>query len=78
MKKAGILIAVALFGTSPAAAVPVAQGCKESAAPLAKAPTRKPVETRKRAPSPSVVRGCVGCIVPLDGISSTMAVRSLG
>jgi hypothetical protein len=78
MRSTSILIAIALFGTTPALAVPVAQGCKEAAAPQAKAPVRKPVEPRKRASSPSVVRGCVGCIVPLDGISSTMAVHSLG
>lgn len=64
-----------------AIAVPVsantAPATVEAQAPSMKQPIRKGNDTRerKRVPSTSVGRGCMGCIVPLDGIAATMAVR---
>ncbi|NJS13790.1 MAG: hypothetical protein HC788_03155 [Sphingopyxis sp.] len=78
MKTVVLLCAVAALLAVPAVAAPVTPSCKEAASQQSKPPVRKPSEPRKRAPSPSVGKGCVGCIVPFDGISSLTAVRSLG
>jgi hypothetical protein len=63
----------------PATAAPAQNsGCHATTATPPKAKDRKPGESRdkKRPASPSLGQGCIGCIVPLDGISSTMALRT--
>ena len=63
----------------PASAGPAQiSGCQATAATPPKTRDRKPGESRdkKRPASPSLGQGCIGCIVPLDGISSTMALRA--
>ena len=76
------LVGLGLVGTTalPAAlAAPLTDnGCQAANPAPPKAKERKPAENRdkKRSPSGSLGRGCLGCIVPLDGMSSTMAVGS--
>jgi hypothetical protein len=77
MKLLLALCIIAVAATSPSAFASSTAGCRETAAQQAKPPVRKPPETRERKRTSSVGRGCVGCIMPLDGIASTMAVRSL-
>ena len=71
-----VLIPLAL--SLPAAAATTG-GNTASQPGTGKIPPRKAPDTRerKRTSQSSVARGCVGCISPLDGISSTMAVRTL-
>jgi hypothetical protein len=77
MKALIALCACVLATASPSAMASSSSGCRETAAQQAKPPVRKAPETRERKRPSSVGRGCVGCIMPLDGIASTMAVRSL-
>jgi hypothetical protein len=68
-----------IVAAAPSVAAPV-NGCAAGEAAAGKSPPRKPAtETRerKRPAQSSVARGCVGCISPLDSISSAMAVRTL-
>lgn len=77
MSKGAILIGLTMFAMTPASATTVTPGCKDAAVEQTKSPARKPSDPRKRTSSTSLGKGCIGCIVPLDGISSTMAVRTL-
>ncbi|MDX2210489.1 MAG: hypothetical protein SFV20_09065 [Sphingopyxis sp.] len=50
-------------------------GCQAANPAPPKAKERKPAETREKKRSGSG-RSCLGCIVPLDGLSSTMAIAT--
>lgn len=73
------MVGLGLVGTSalPSAfAAPLTDnGCQSANPTPPKAKERKPAETREKKRSGSG-RGCLGCIVPLDGMSSTMAVAT--
>jgi hypothetical protein len=60
----------------PATAGPAQNsGCHATTATPPKAKDRKPAsQPEKKRPSTTLGQGCIGCIVPLDGISSTMAI----
>jgi hypothetical protein len=70
------LMCFALVATATSApAIAAVAGCQSATSTKAK--DRKPGDGRdkKRPASQSLGQGCIGCIVPLDGISSTMALR---
>lgn len=80
MRIALILFPALLLPAAPALASNAGHSIKEATVQQGKPPARKAPESRdrKRLPSSAVGRGCLGCILPLDGIASTMAVRSAG
>jgi hypothetical protein len=63
---------------SPAVTVAApASGCQAGATTPPKARERKPAtQLEKKRPASTLGQGCIGCITPLDGISSAMALRS--
>jgi hypothetical protein len=73
------MLALCFVGAVPLAiAAPSAPPAAGQPAPKAKEPAPATRPAKKRPPSSSVGQGCLGCISPLDGLSSIMAVPPRG